>query len=522
MFKVMVPSNWSSGDGRLILRLVDRKTRKSNSLSITKGISRNIDLTDLPNKAPGEVVAWIDLNNNGTTTPLTNRVNLASLGKLKNLRAIIHDKSMTGSRRAELENIAEIANACRWIEPDDLRNIYAISQGIINRLQAMDHTSESNINYIFNVMNNWYTLNDGAEISNQIVYIWSLCQVNSALREGSKAGTFHAAQLRGSSESGRTLTAARSLLHQLKSFSELPAPTVVAASLESIVHGRENAERSYLDVLSTHRVSISRTGALGGVTSFGTLGSRQPIEIPELRMIGIGGRNTSSREPGRATVLYSADPRFLRAYLTRLVYYVGLFHEYDYHFHLIGNEAECRELTELIKSTYETNQTIRNQPTCSDHLSFSYSEVPEHVPDRFSYYASARFLVAGQLMKISKSPIWIQDVDLFPTGDSVRYLDELVKHDVALFVSPFLYGAFPWIRYLAGNVYINNTEQGFRFLDAASAYLAEWLLVKDSWTVDQNALSYAVEACGPDLDIADVREMGLPFQQSNLAARIES
>jgi hypothetical protein len=522
MFNIHVPNNWHIADGRLVLRLVDRKSRESKSIALIQGRPQKLLSSSLPNTAPGEVVVWIDLVSEHKATPLTSRVNLGSLKRLKSLRPLIYTKKMSLAQKTDLRSLIEVANAWRWIQPEDPRDVYSISHGIIHGLPQVDFSDNGAINMIMHEFEKTYNVNDGSEISNQIVYIWTLCKLNAIAKEIFGASGFFSRSESTDHVVERSSKAASELMLEFKKFTELPAPLAVAASLESVVLGRAHAENSYAAIMRSSNESIQKTGALAGVNSYGSLGKHAPIILPELVFLNIGGSLHSRSNMGRTTILYSANPAFLRSYLTRLVYYVALFPEYDYHMHIVGDYDECLELAGSVLEMFKLNQSIQGKSTDVSHISFSVSQVPSNVPKKTSYYASARYFFARDIMAVTGSPVWIQDVDLFPTGDTLRYLKDLNKHDVSLFFSHYLHGTFPWIRYLAGNVYVNNTENGVRFLDAASAYLAEWVTVKESWTVDQNALAFAVESCGIDLDIADVRRMGIPLQQSSLASRIEN
>lgn len=522
MFTVVIPNNWPINDCRPVLRLVDRKTRKSKSIALYQGKSFNLLATDLPNEMIGEVVAWIDLVAEGNSTPLTKRVNLGSLRRLKALRAIIYRKNLTQAQEGEFVTLMEIANAWRWIQPEDVRDVYAISHDIIHTLSSIDLTEKGPIGRLVSFFKNSNNINDGSEISNQIVYIWSLCKIVVGAREALGASGFPTQSATATPEVELARSVASNLLLEIDKYTELPAPLAVAASLESIVSGRAKAENSYARIIENSSRSIQKTGALAGVMSYGRLGRHDAIYIPELKLLEVGGSLGDRAGLGRTTVIYSANPDYLRSYLMRLVYYVSLFPEYDYHIHLVGSETECLDMALCVLQTFQLNQSIRGKSLEFNHISFSFSEVPENVPEKVSYYASARFFYAAAIMSKTGSPVWIQDVDLFPTGDTLEFLNALKDHDVSLFISHYLHGAFPWIRYLAGNVFINNTVYGFTFLREVSAYLAEWLTVEESWTVDQNALAFAVESCGPGLDLADVRRMRIPLQQSALAPRIES
>src|SRR5699024_4280071 len=89
--------------------------------------------------------------------------------------------------------------------------------------------------------------------------------------------------------------------------------------------------------------------------------------------------------------------------------------------------------------------------------------------------------------------IYIMDIDLFVINDLTNYINSISKYDIALPFSRGLLSFTPWRRILAGNVYLKNNENSKEFLDFTKSYILGHIYEPNSWTLDQNSLSYAYE-----------------------------
>lgn len=522
MYKVLIPRNWEIPEGRLILRLKNRNSKNSVSKRIIKGRPTVLKIADMPAKSVGDVIAWVDVATAESTKPLTTRVNLASLKRVKNIRSLIYGEINIPDLERLLNEQTAALNGLRWIAPNGPGDIFRISHRILNDFGTIGKKGVNNVDHLFNSMRNFQNINDGTEACNQIAYVHMICQIRQVAQQHMQVSdTFSRSAIVSGNENMRKVLLG--LLYEIKQYSELPALQTIAASIESLLYERCVSAESFTGLRESKSLnSLRLTGGLSGIGSYGDRHHGDSIAMPEIKYTGIGTDVHSRINNGKTTVIYSANPKFLKAYLFRLVYYISLFPEFDYHFHLIASAEDCAKLAELVLESFVFNQKIRQKPTSTAHISFSFSSVPLQVEDETSYFASARYLVAGQIMNITKAPVWVQDVDLFPTADTNKYQDQLKKHDVTLYVSGFLRGLFPWTRFLAGNVYVNNTQKGKEFLESAAKYLCEWVTVPNSWTVDQNALTYAIDYCGPNLKLGNMKELKVPLTQSKLAIRIES
>lgn len=522
MYSVLIPSNWVTPDGRLVLRLIDRRTRKVKSLKIIHGEQHIIRRDDLPTSNPGDVIAWIDFTSGTETVALTERVNLASLKRAHLLREYFFRPKLTPAQNNEVESLIKIVNALRWITVENSNNEFKFSHRIMNDYGKITKNGKDIINRTFDSLNSFQDINDGSELSNQIAYLWAMLRITEiASKKLGTSETFDARQAKDRNSNQRTV--AVEILTELEKFSRLPAVLALAASAESLISERIQFSEKFATLRHGQTAqSILQTGGLAGVYSVGTLTNIAPVPTLRINHPGIGADLMLRANKNRVTIIYSANPKFLKSYLFRIIFYMSAFPEYDYHFHLVAKDAECREMAICLLETFELNQKIREKDTDTSHVSFSFSQVPQEVNEDISYFASARYLIALEVMDMTQSPIWIQDVDLFPTGDTTPYIKTLRQYDISIFVSSFLRGILPWARYLAGNVFVNNTDMGREFLVHTSDYLTRWVTCPNNWTVDQNALAYAIDSCGEGLKIGNLRMMQMPVIQSKFAARIES
>lgn len=121
--------------------------------------------------------------------------------------------------------------------------------------------------------------------------------------------------------------------------------------------------------------------------------------------------------------------------------------------------------------------------SCScEHI--DVAPLPE--PVRKTYYASARFAVAGSLLRDGRSPVVQVDVDAAFLRDPAPAMAEWPDWDVA--VMEDRRGRGPTRDLLAGFLAFNATEAGRAFLDRVVAYIG-WHFDRGQvyWTLDQAA-----------------------------------
>ncbi|HHJ1299045.1 MULTISPECIES: hypothetical protein [Pseudomonas] len=137
---------------------------------------------------------------------------------------------------------------------------------------------------------------------------------------------------------------------------------------------------------------------------------------------------------------------------------------------------------------------MKSRLFCTE-LNVTFEEVDE-VLDKKSYFAQSRFLVARRLSEHYRQPLLITDLDFQLSQDPSDAFKKLSFIDVSFLQHKIKSAqwAFPWLRSMAGSVWVNNTEAGREFfrlmeLGFASCYNAHWF----NWGVDQNLLTSVLE-----------------------------
>lgn len=305
------------------------------------------------------------------------------------------------------------------------------------------------------------------------------------------------------------------LAHDLDRLNRLPMCGALRVAVSSVLHGRsrggENARRLG-EMQGTREALADEVGAL----SYGMPSADRALDEP--CFLGISSFDFTPAH--RPVVMYSGDPAFLRAYLTRITSTILIFPEVDFHVLILGAEDECLEFGHILRRYVALSAEWRRQPLRST-LNMSWGPVPAEVSDPKAYFASARILFARAHLEAFPEGLWIHDADLYPTADIVPFIPKLRQHDIGISLSKLQGGLLPWKRYLAGNLFLNATPATTRFLQDASFYLRSMLTATNgTWMVDQNALSWAAEQ-SHKIDFFDMLAARVPLTQSTLAARIE-
>ncbi len=407
-------------------------------------------------------------------------------------------------------------DAARWIELEDSnRRFVRLAFDLQSRVHAGIGVQQTVVERLVVVLAEARSLDDGSVICNQLVYLATLVELARMVAGDSFVPV---AKMGTAAANARLQAPLRDMEQRLGAYRRLDAVRVLRLCLVALLDGRHAAGALASDEGLSTSALVQAMGVDSGVATYGTSGD---VPTPRDRIPLTWLRPPDEEPPdGRTTVLYSADPVFIRKYAPRLLFYAGLFPEFRYHLHLVGDFDECLATAQLLDGLSDHISDVRgmSRPV---RLGYSWSTVPEWIPNSVSYFASARFLIAKELLAHSQAPVWIQDVDLFPTADITRHQAAFDSVDVAIVVSRFLGGLFPWKRYLAGNVHLRPTAATERFLGAVEDYLDAWLGSPQSWMVDQNALAYAAERV-PEASMLDMGRAGVQMRQSFLPNRIEA
>lgn len=118
------------------------------------------------------------------------------------------------------------------------------------------------------------------------------------------------------------------------------------------------------------------------------------------------------------------------------------------------------------------------------------------INDKKSYYAQARFLIARRLSAYYGKPLMITDLDFQLCADPREAIKKLALIDVSFLQANHrsIMWAFPWLRSMAGTVWVNNTptaREFFRLVEQGfdACFNPTWF----NWGVDQNLLTTVLE-----------------------------
>lgn len=203
---------------------------------------------------------------------------------------------------------------------------------------------------------------------------------------------------------------------------------------------------------------------------------------------------------GIQAVNCSVDPNFLRIYGARFLMLAQQVPEVDFILTLCCDQEEAiilaEELLELATVLCDFNRS-----GAINNLIINSIAVPEWVKNPVTFYASARFFAAKNLLSTYER-LYTMDIDLEATDHPGAYWASLPPSAVLAPHSRNFVRLSPWRRVLAGNVQMSQKALESGILDQICSYLSLGLTYEPSWMLDQNALAFAQEIY-PD-DFADI------------------
>lgn len=528
MYKVLIPKEWIASENRLILRILNRNTRESKSHRIIAGREFPLSSLHFPAGNSSDFVIWVDQIHEGKSISVTERTNAKTISQVSSLRIYLDQmyKSLRPIQVNKMQELLKIINSLRWIhDPTQVDRIYRVSDNIFGIVSNAPASSVAELGNLIHALNLKHPANDGSAVMSNILYVYFSIRTHKVMNKNYSMSVDSLDSMRAGVNVA-VPDEVRDILHEASSYGSHSSVNLLVACLESAfvtrAHSMSRIQEAIHGARQGSRSEILNTSGLGGAATYGPCdedigdAAIAPVALEYLH------RSTRTAQGQEPTIIYSADPRFLRSYLTRLLFYIGLFPENKYHFHIIAIKKEAIAMKDIVLEHLKSILAIRESTNSSPNVDISFSECPIGVKEKVSYYASARYMIAGEIMKETSRPVWIQDVDLYPTGELASFIPTFMSHDVSLYRSNFLGGALPWVRYLGGNVFVSPTKAGTEFLTHVDYYMRNWLIAESSWMIDQNAISYALESMNNPLRLADTRTMRVPVQQSALANRIEN
>jgi hypothetical protein len=230
-----------------------------------------------------------------------------------------------------------------------------------------------------------------------------------------------------------------------------------------------------------------------------------------------------NRDSSDTVLLFSCDPSFFAIYFP----YWASIAEYlrhasaQMHFVLVGEDEKTTAAIEHGVTLSAAVSRLRgvDQAMRSSGISFSKVKVPDFVKDSTTFYACARYLVAQKLAKSVDSRVLILDIDMVLRADASAFFRDLADRSHELL--PVVEGGgmpslIPARRYMAGTFPLPESELGAQVMQHVERYVLAGLSCPTSWTLDQNALAYAmenvIEAHGPDI-LLNINSLKRPFVQ---------
>jgi hypothetical protein len=224
-----------------------------------------------------------------------------------------------------------------------------------------------------------------------------------------------------------------------------------------------------------------------------------------------------------ALLLFSCDPAYFASHFPYWASAVQYLHNLNIklHFVLIGDSGRVAELVE--KSTEVARSLARlrggDATLAVDRVSFSRVAVPESVNMPQTFYACARYLLARELRQRVDGQVVILDIDMMLRADPAPFigrLRDLMGSRLSTATAPGLASLIPARRHLAGVFPVPEGELGERVMQDLEDYIHLGLSSPISWTLDQNAITYAVERAverhGLGVSLS-THEIGQPFAQ---------
>lgn len=153
-------------------------------------------------------------------------------------------------------------------------------------------------------------------------------------------------------------------------------------------------------------------------------------------------------------------------------------------------------------------------------VAFIGVDVPEWVGEAKTFYASARYLAAPAILEATERPVMILDADQTLREPLGPYVRRLMKMDAGITRSRGLALMWPWRRNMAGTAFFNATPGGQALLTKIGHYITAGLGQDPSWTLDQNALAFAMESAG-EAAIADLNATARPLHQDRIRTVFE-
>jgi hypothetical protein len=289
------------------------------------------------------------------------------------------------------------------------------------------------------------------------------------------------------------------------------APREIVRGHVASLFDRELAHRHYSAALGQADL-VGRFYIDQGINTYFS----SPESLPRL-VEGLNHKVASIRSSARLSLIFSMDAVFCSAYLPLVIHYARYLPDYNYHFVFVGADNELSACEEMLKGLVDAQERCAGRKL--ENYSYSTMSIPALVKDKTTLYACARYFAACDLLERFEG-VYIMDVDIQLTSNPAGYFASMLEQRLCLSRVLHLGQLMPWRRCMAGNVYVSNSEVGRVFLNVACDYMRAGLLCKGSWTLDQNALCYALEYTGAN--VLNLNDVGRPTSQPKINKLFEA
>lgn len=295
----------------------------------------------------------------------------------------------------------------------------------------------------------------------------------------------------------------QSHLKMAQRYPTFPA-ALLAGGFACVALQLEEDARHYMSAAWAQSPSINRSMGLmknGPGTYAASTSQLVHPQRPEL--------DVSTRSARPITILWSANVRYLRKYVLRIVFQMAAAQHLAYHFHLVDDEHVVSEFLGEFEEALAMACRIRGGTVSRPSWSWSREEVPAGVADERTYFACARYMHLEFFLDSLGSDLWIQDADSYLSAAPDKWLERFASYDVTVTTGAEFDYFVPWFGVLGFSTFVRNSPGGQRWAAIMRQTLASRLAISDSWMLDQTALFHCSTtklAAKNDIRILTVRE----------------
>lgn len=278
---------------------------------------------------------------------------------------------------------------------------------------------------------------------------------------------------------------------------ERPGAALAGHAVLGKIHSladRDRAAEHFAPLRSDDAAGVISTfyADLGALTYFSDAEVRTEAAAQDPQKLRDAARAVGNSAPTHRTALViSVDPRFFRIYAPHLYFCAQQLPELDVCLLLCSSGAEAKELI-ADGRRYLAALDALNHSGVPGNIRHFVMPVPSLAAERRTFYASARFFAATDLLADYEN-VYLMDADLAVDAHPGAFLEKVAPLPVAVPKSSGPAALSPWRRYMAGNIPLSRSVLETGFLEDLQLYLAHGLRHPDSWMLDQNAMSFAVE-----------------------------